>query len=342
MSIANDLMAASLKTVGANCKIFMYGGQGTQYFQMGRQLYEENPVFRRQLDACSAIVEPELGQSLAQILYDDRRQSHEPFNAIIHTHPALFSIGYSLTAVMRAAGIEPGAVLGYSLGEYIGLTVAGCLSWEDGLRLVMRQAQIFANDCPLGGMMSVLAPLAHFDQYPHVYQGVELAGVNFATNFCVAGPRAALARVKTHLTEMGVLSQDLPVQYPFHSSYIESVRCKIMATADGVAMRPPHMPYYSPAYGRMIEASDLVNPGDYIWTIVRQKVDFHALMRTLASAVSANFFVDLSATGSLANFIKYMSLDAKRYRHAINQFGKDVASFSTLLQELGIENVPHT
>lgn len=53
--------------------------------------------------------------------------------------------GYSLTAVMRAAGIEPGAVLGYSLGEYIGLTVAGCLSWEDGLRLVMRQAQIFAN-----------------------------------------------------------------------------------------------------------------------------------------------------------------------------------------------------
>lgn len=92
MSIANDLMAAPLKTGGANATIFMYGGQGTQYFQMGRQLYDENSVFRRQLDACSAIVEPELGQSLAQILYDDRRQSHEPFNAILHTHPALFRI----------------------------------------------------------------------------------------------------------------------------------------------------------------------------------------------------------------------------------------------------------
>ncbi|UUM20747.1 acyltransferase domain-containing protein [Mycoavidus sp. SF9855] len=336
MSIANDLMAAPLKTGGANCKIFMYGGQGTQYFQMGRQLYDENPVFRRQLDACSAIVEPELGQSLAQILYDDRRQSHEPFNAILHTHPALFSIGYSLTAVMRAAGIEPGAVLGYSLGEYIGLTVAGGLSWQDGLRLVMRQAQIFANDCLPGGMMSVLAPFAHFDEYPDIYQGVELAGVNFAKNFCVAGPRTALMRVKTHLTEIGVLSQDLPVQYPFHSSYIESMRDQIMATADGVAMRPPRLPCYSPAYGRMIEASDLINPGEYIWNIVRQKVDFYALMRTLASAASANFFVDLSATGSLANFIKYMSLDTKRYRHAINQFGKDVASLSTLLQELAV------
>ncbi|KAG0323023.1 hypothetical protein BGZ97_001460, partial [Linnemannia gamsii] len=328
MSIVNDLMAAP-KSGGANCTLFMYGGQGTQYFQMGRQLYDENPVFRRQLDACSAIVEPELGQSLVQILYDDRRQSHEPFDAMIHTHPALFSIGYSLTAVLRAAGIEPGAVLGYSLGEYIGLTVAGCLSWEDGLRLVMRQAQIFANHCPLGGMMSVLAPLAHFDQYPHVYQGVELAGVNFAKNFCVAGPRAALARVKTHLTEMGVLSQDLPVQYPFHSSYIESTKGPIMASADGVAMHPPRISCYSSAYGRMIEASDLVNPGDYIWNIVRQQVNFYALMRMLASAVSANFFVDLSATGSLANFIKYMSLDIKRYRHAINQFGKDAASLST-------------
>ncbi|MCG1041035.1 ACP S-malonyltransferase [Mycetohabitans sp. B8] len=320
------------KKRGANRALFMYGGQGTQYFQMGRQLYDKHSVFRQHFDACSALVEPELGQSLVQIVYDDARQVYDPFDSILHTHPALFSVGYALTAVLREEGIEPQAALGYSLGEYVGLTVAGYLSWQDGLRLTMRQARLIMNMCPKGGMLSVLTPLAHFDTHPEIYDGVELAGVNFDENFCVSGPRAVLDRTKAKLTEAGVLSIDLPVQYPFHSSYIGSMRDEIKALAVDIVPRSPRIPYYSPTYGRMIDERDLTDLGEYVWNIVRKRVDFYRLIRTLTLDTPSRVFLDLSASGSLANFIKYISRGSTRHHHVINQFGKDLDNLAALRQ----------
>lgn len=327
---------------GTKRALFMYGGQGTQYFQMGRQLYDEYPVFRHHFDACSEFAEAELGQSLARIVYDDARQVYDPFDAIQYTHPALFSIGHALTAVARAEGIEPEAVLGYSLGEYVALTAAGALSWEDGLRLTLRQSRAVARAPFEGGMLSVLAPLDHFDDHPEVYADVELAGVNFGENFCVSGPRAALDRVKARLSEARILSLDLPVRYPFHSSYVEAMREEMIAVADGIAARPPVIPVYSPSHGRLIDERDLADLGRYVWSVARRRIDFHRMIRALAADAFSRVFLDLSATGSLANFIKYMSLGPTRHFHLINQFGKDIVSLAAAREAFGhIEQFDH-
>ncbi|QLL16094.1 ACP S-malonyltransferase [Pseudomonas chlororaphis] len=314
--------------------IFMYGGQGTQYFQMGRELYQHNPAFRQQMDACSALVEAEVGFSLVKVIYDESRRVYEPFDSILQTHPALFAIGYSLTAMMRAEGVEPKAVLGYSLGEYIGLTVSGCLSWQDGLRLTLRQARVLAEHGPKGGMLSVLAPVEHLQQHPELYRGVELAGINFADNFCVAGAQADLARIRQGLDAMGVISIELPVQYPFHSSHIEPVRDKVLAILEGIDFKAPGIPYYSSTFARAIHAGDLSNARDYLWRIIRQSVDFHGLIKHLSNSGNQALFVDLSATGSLANFIKYTRPNGLRYSHSINQFGKDLSNLHILLNEI--------
>ncbi|MGE7955638.1 ACP S-malonyltransferase [Pseudomonas sp. NPDC089530] len=314
--------------------LFMYGGQGTQYFQMGRELYQHNPVFRQQMDACSALVEAQEGFSLVKVIYDESRRVYEPFDSILQTHPALFAIGYSLTATLRAEGVEPKAVLGYSLGEYIGLTVAGCLSWQDGLRLTLRQARVLAEHGPKGGMLSVLAPAEHLRQHPELYRGVELAGINFADNFCVAGAQADLARIKRGLDGMGVICIELPVQYPFHSSHIEPAREQILSILDGIAFSAPTIPYYSSTLARAIHAGDLANARDYLWRIIRQPVDFHGLIQHLSSAGNQSLFVDLSATGSLANFIKYTRPNHLKYSHSINQFGKDLSNINILLNEI--------
>ncbi|BBO59620.1 hypothetical protein [Mycoavidus sp. B2-EB] len=112
------------------------------------------------------------------------------------------------------------------------------------------------NDCALGGMLVVLAPLAHFEQYPDVYQGVELGCANSANNFCVTGHRVALEHVQASLSKASIGAVDLPVLYPFHSSYIESIKDKVMTLANGVAIQSPHIPYYSSTYGRLIKESD--------------------------------------------------------------------------------------
>ncbi|MEN5090687.1 ACP S-malonyltransferase [Pseudomonas protegens] len=314
--------------------IFMYGGQGTQYFQMGRELYQHNPAFRQQMDECSALVEAQAGFSLVKVLYDESRRVYEPFDKIVHTHPALFAIGYSLTAMLRAEGVAPKAVLGYSLGEYIALAVSGCLSWQDGLRLTLRQSQVLADHCPEGGMLSVLAPVEHLQQHPELYRQVELAGVNFADNFCVSGAQAELALVKRSLDAMGVISMELPVRYPFHSSHIEPIHTRMLSILEGIEFRAPSIPCYSCTLARAVHAGDLANAPDYLWRIIRQAVDFHGLLKHLSGSDSQALLVDLSATGSLANFIKYTRPNSLKYSHSINQFGKDLSNVQILLNEI--------
>lgn len=326
--------AVSAPVASAHDTVFMYGGQGTQYFQMGRELYQNNSTFRQQMDACSAQVEAQAGFSLIEVIYDESRRVYEPFDSILQTHPALFAIGYSLTAMLRAEGVEPKAVLGYSLGEYVGLSVSGCLSWQDGLRLTLRQAQVLAEHCPKGGMLSVLAPVAHLQQYPELYQQVELAGVNFADNFCVSGTRSDLAQVKLELDALGVISIELPVQYPFHSRHIEPIRDQVLSILEGIELRAPTIPYFSSTFARAIHADDLVNARDYLWRVIRQVVDFHGLVKHLSTTAGQALFVDLSATGSLANFIKYTRPAQLKYRHTINQFGKDLSNIQVLLSEI--------
>ncbi|WP_186108015.1 ACP S-malonyltransferase [Burkholderia gladioli] len=318
------------RTQAGRRAVFMYGGQGTQYFQMGRQLYDEHPVFREHFDACSELAEPELGASLVRIVYDEARAPYDPFDAIGHTHPALFAIGHALTAVARAEGIEAEAVLGYSLGEYVALAAAGCLSWQDGLRLCLRQSRAIGQTSLDGGMLSVLAPLDHFDDHPESYADLELAGINFGENFCVAGPRASLERTRAQLNAAGILSLDLPVRFPFHSSHIDAMRDEILAVADGITLKAPVIPVYSPSHGRRIDERDLADPARFAWNVVRKRVDFHRLVRALAAEAPARAFLDLSATGSLANFIKYMSVGTGRAHTLINQFGKDIASLAAL------------
>ncbi|MEX3525948.1 MAG: acyltransferase domain-containing protein [Burkholderia sp.] len=314
--------------------VFMFGGQGTQYFQMGRELYRSHPVFRARMDACDALIRAELAYSLTEVLYQGGRKASTPFDDILQTHPALFSIGYSLGETLRAEGIEPAAVLGYSLGEYIALACAGCLHWEDGLHLVMRQAQVLARHAAPGGMLSVFAAVEQFGQRPELYGGSQLAVVNFSGSFCVSGARETLEAIHRCLEAEGVIATSLPIRFAFHSSGIDLVEERIRGLAANLRIEPGRVPVYSCRLQRAIGAADIADPAAYCWGVVRDRVPFEATVRRLAADLPAPFLVDLSATGTLATFMKYARIDDVKYAHCINQFGRDLNDYQSLMSRL--------
>ncbi|MEX3612459.1 MAG: acyltransferase domain-containing protein [Burkholderia gladioli] len=312
--------------------VFMFGGQGTQYFQMGRELYRSHPVFRRRMDDCDALMRAELGHSLTEVLYEAGRTSSTPFDEILHTHPALFGIGHSLGEAIRAEGIEPAAVLGYSLGEYIGLVAAGCLGWEDGLRLVIRQARVLAEHGAAGGMLSVFAELEQFRQRPDLYAGTQLGVVNFSGSFCVSGAPDTLEAIKRRLDEEQRISTLLPIRFAFHSSGIDTVEQRIRGLAADLRIQPGRVPAYSCMLRRAIGAAEFADPAGYCWRVVRDSVHFEETARRLAAEMPAPFMVDLSATGTLATFMKYARIDGVSYSHCINQFGRDLNEYQSLMK----------
>ncbi|MDQ1537987.1 MAG: hypothetical protein QOE58_2380, partial [Actinomycetota bacterium] len=135
---------------------FLFPGQGAQYPSMGRGLYLSQPVYRAALDRCAAVVDLAAGVDLLALLHAD--QSDESAAALLGetriTQPATFAVNWSLAQLWRSWGVEPDAMLGHSVGEYVAACLAGVLDVDDALRLLVRRGDLM-QALPRGKMVAL-------------------------------------------------------------------------------------------------------------------------------------------------------------------------------------------
>ncbi|MGH8442731.1 MAG: ACP S-malonyltransferase [Nevskiaceae bacterium] len=308
--------------------IFMYSGQGSQYYAMGKELYQHNAVFRQAMQDCAGMYRPLTGRDMLAELYDDARR-HDDLTDILLSHPALLSIGYALTQVLLDGNVRPDGVLGYSLGEYAAATVAGVLSLEDAMAVVVKQARLVCEHAPGGGMLTILASVHHYERHPDLYAGTTLASVNFAQNFVVSGVQATLAALKRRLDDLSVVSLLLPVTHAFHSSAVDPIESEFKQFVEGIALRAPQLPLYSTTCGGALQQCDAA----YFWDVIRGRADFRRPVDAVVEDGECRF-VDLGPSGTLAGFIKHGYGGRIPHAPAINQFGRNLQSVSKLFADL--------
>ncbi|HEY0603269.1 MAG TPA: type I polyketide synthase, partial [Herpetosiphonaceae bacterium] len=162
---------------------FMFAGLGDHYVDMGLELYQNETVFRETIDRCAELLKPELRLDLRDVLYPrgtsaqpslpnstgqsfdvSRLLGREPatsnngsgqLNRTDLAQPILFVLEYALAQQWIAWGVQPQALIGHSLGEYVAATLAGVFTLPDALRVVSARARLIQS-LPAGAMLTVM------------------------------------------------------------------------------------------------------------------------------------------------------------------------------------------
>ena len=253
--------------------VFMFPGQGAQYVNMGLELYETEPVFRKHMDGCCEMLKAELGADLRSILYPgtERMEAAEKrLQQTYLTQPALFVIEYALAQLWMSWGVKPQAMIGHSIGEFVAGCLAGVFSLEDGLALVAKRGRLM-QELPEGAMLAV--PLSEKEVGPLLHSRLSLAAVNEPSLCVVSGPNDAVERLETDLAEKGISARRLHTSHAFHSAMMDPILEAFTAEVRKVNLLPPRIPYVSNVSGTWVTAKQATDPG-YWACHLRQTVRF--------------------------------------------------------------------
>jgi acyl transferase domain-containing protein len=312
--------------------VFMFSGQGSQYYHMGKELYQRHAGFKRWMDHCDEIAAPLIDASLIEVIFyaADKRQD---FDRLLYSNPALLCFEYSLAQVLLDMDVKPDLLLGYSLGDITSSVLAGNMVLEEGIRFVVEMAKLFEAKSPPAKMLAILEPRTLMAQYPELFQNVWLTGHNFPKNFVVTGLPADIATLQQALAENKVIMQELPVRYGFHTPLLDPLADKVKQLAGGINFGAIDIPIISAVDGERKNAVD----AEELWRITRQPVHFEQTL--LAMLQSGDYtFVDVGPSGTLAAFVKYTMMpgSGSLALQTINRFGNDLESmkrFETALRE---------
>ncbi len=258
--------------------VYLLGGMGEHYPGMGQELYEQEEVFRHWVDRGAELLLPLLGVDVRTLLSAEgqpatpgrldlrallQREERELSSQEVllqqtrYGHPVIFVLTYALAQQLQQWGIEPIAMLGYSLGEYVAATLAGVWTWEDGLRIVARRAQMIEEQ-PEGRMLAV--PLSSEQVQQYLGEQVWVAASGGSGLSILAGSVEAIEQVQERLQQEQIVSRQVHARHAFHTPLLAPACEGLRAELARVALSAPRIPYLSNVTGTWITAEQATDP----------------------------------------------------------------------------------
>ncbi|MCC5666137.1 SDR family NAD(P)-dependent oxidoreductase [Nostoc sp. CHAB 5784] len=321
--------------------IFMFSGQGAQYVNMAKELYEREATFKQHIDNCAVILQPYLGVDIRRLLYpreQDIESASFQLQQTAFTQSALFVIEYALAQLFIEWGIRPEAMIGHSIGEYIAAAIAGVFSLEDALAIVAKRG-LLMQQLSTGSMLAIKLPekdLHLLLETEALYKdSLELAVVNSPSSCVVSGTNEAVARLQKQLSSQEVECRLLHTSHAFHSVMMSPILEEFVQWVSKFQLNPPRIRFISNVTGSWITNEQATNPS-YWGQHLRQTVRFSDGICQLIQQFEG-VFLEVGPGHSLSTFTKqHLDRSAKQVAlTSLRHVKEQVSDSNLLLQTLG-------
>jgi len=340
-----------------NPVIFMFSGMGPHYVNMGRELYQTLPLFRREMDRCFEILRPLVDYNIKEILYphpDCRGGSQDPpspgnsplergapqgrgvspdINQTDIAQVALFIFEYALAKLLMALGIEPYAMIGYSFGEYTAACISGVLSPEEALQVIVLRGRLLQT-LPNGAMLSVPAGVEEIKPQLTLFEGLAIA-VDNGSSCIVSGPNDEINAFEKQMKEKKYLCMRLNALHAIHSPMMTPVLEQFAEALGDFTFQKPGIPYVSNVTGTWITVEDALDPGYWV-THLKHTVRFADGIQEL-STIPGAVFIEIGPGRDLSTLIQRY-IEEYPDRHAVDLIrvqSKEISDRSYFLDKIG-------
>jgi acyl transferase domain-containing protein len=313
--------------------VFMFPGQGSHYYQMGRELFEGHTAFRKKMIDMDKVVVPLLGCSMIDVLYSDDRRQHDLFDRTPLTNAAIFMVEYALAQALIADGVVPDVLLGTSMGMFAAGAVASAIDADDALVAAITLGLILEEKCRNGAMVALFASETLYEELDTLNEGTELAALNFESHFVVSTTRDHVNTLEAVLDGKQIPFSRLPVTHAFHSRWIDDAEESALRLFSGLRYHPPRIRLVCCAQTRAVPQLT----AEHLWSALRKPIRFSATIARIEDR-APHHYIDVGATGTLVTFLRRSQGPSARSRTIpiLTPFGTGLTNYQALIRQKSV------
>ena len=258
-AVASNINKSKVNFSERNHLVFMFPGQGAQYVNMGKGLYNNEPLFKQTIDKCSEILKPHLNLDIRELLFPENinEDSAKKLVQTVYTQPALFVIEYSLAKLFISYGIKPNSMIGHSVGDYVAACLADVFTLEDALYILSRRAKLMQQQ-KSGSMLSVRSSEEEIKKL--LDKDIAIAAINSPNLIVLSGETERIKLFSEKLNEMKIENRILFTSHAYHSQMMEPAIEPFVKEFQNINLNNPSAPFISSLTGTWITDEQATDP----------------------------------------------------------------------------------